>query len=46
VKFNGSALQMTWTRLLAGVVITGVGMTVTVTSSGAPEHPLAAGMIR
>ena len=45
-KFNASPLQMTCVRLAGVLVMTGTGLTVTVTSSGAPGQPFAAGVMR
>jgi hypothetical protein len=44
MKFKASPLQIASARSLAAVVITGVGLTVTVTSTGVPEHPFEEGV--
>jgi hypothetical protein len=46
VKFNAVPLQIVVCNCMAVLVITGVGSTVTVTSTVDPLHPLALGVIR
>ena len=45
VKFNAAPLQICTVNDADGVVITGDGLTVAVTSTVEPEHPLAVGVI-
>ena len=45
-KFNGVALQISRISEVDVLVITGLGLTVTVTLTGVPAHPLAIGVIR
>jgi hypothetical protein len=44
-KFSASPLQMLWMNEAGGDVITGLGLTVTVTSIKLPEQPSAIGVI-
>ena len=39
-------LQISWIKAVDELVITGLGLTVTTTSTEAPGHPLAVGVIR
>lgn len=45
-KLNGVPLQISWISDVEEFVITGLGLTVTMTSTGDPVHPFAVGMIR
>jgi hypothetical protein len=45
-KFNAVPLHTDCIRLAAELVMTGTGVTVTVTSNGVPGQPLADGVIR
>jgi hypothetical protein len=45
-KLSASPLQIVWASVTGLFVITGTGLTVTVTSSGAPAQPLADGVTR
>ena len=44
-KLSCSPPQIVWLSALAAVVITGVGLTVTVTFTGVPAHPFDEGVI-
>ena len=45
-KFSASLLQICFEKSAAALVIAGTGVTVTVTSTGSPEHPFADGVMR